>query len=228
MKKNHVLDSSFFKVPTSLTFDQLKVYCGLWHPLQAEVTLGVVVLNGKIAQALLVQLRNSEDPKKASVLKEILTLQTQAAADEVGVGRIPGLIHYLLFEKQVMDSGISEWKSGDVFPEPLEELHFEIKKAFDGNLEEGLAMSVVIELIAPKLFIAQYEIFKRSGIDEDKLVHSKLHMNLEKMHANEACQTGEYILEIYEQEKINQLMIKYVGLWRNYLDFLAKAVYSQN
>lgn len=229
-KRSELLSSSkFFTVPETITPDQLRHYCNLWYPLQREFVFGTVMLAGKIGEAVLREERKDPCSAASESLRKVLALQMKAATDEVGIGRVPSPMHDQLFYQQISDSGISlkdvEKFSLTVLPEPLQHLRDSIRSAFQG-LEHGLAMMVVVEIIAPKLFDTQYRIFANAGVDENALMHSKIHMVLERAHAEEAQDIGELIMSFLGKEKMDALMTQYSTLWKNYLDYVAGWVYE--
>ncbi len=220
-----IFESQFFKVPENLTHAQLTLYCNLWIPLQSEFTIGTVVLNGKIAEILLHLIRNKPFDPRISTLREILRLQTPAAADEVGVGKIPSIMHDLLFLKQIEDSNVildSKFFRAD----PLHDLVCSIESAFKGEVVNGLAMAIVVELMAPRLFEAQYDIFRKAGIEDGLLTHSRIHKHLEEGHAEEANKMVALAEQVFGQKTVDGLMERYAQRWKDFLDYVAEVVYE--
>lgn len=230
--KNIILKSKFFRVPMSLTKEQLLLYCQLWWPLQAEFSLGLVALTGDITRKLLVAIRE-KDFDAENLLREILAWQSPAAMDELGIGRIKSETHDLLFRIQMEKAGIDvslvEKYDVNIAPHQLVELRNLIAKAFGNpdNIVVGLCMMYTVETIAPELFALQRLIFLNAGIRDEALVHSNTHVALEGKHAGEAAEFYSALRKYGSAPLIWESMEKFANAWKVYLDRVAFEVYGE-
>lgn len=216
----------FFQSPlfseTKANKEQLAIYGRMFWPIQVSFIVGLPKLTGTICQEIGQLALSGGNRTEEQRLKGALRFMFPPTIDELGHGRDKyQCVHHDLFAAQInacTGLGQDELRATWIRGRANRMLASAITESVC-DVTKGLHMMYVVEMLAPRFFIHQEQIFLSSS-DSAKVVHSTMHKNAEIEHAEEA---GKFMGYLTRDESLIDF---YIQLWRETADEMHQTMFG--